>query len=524
MHTHSFGDHQPLCPFQQVAAFRISIVSAIASLMSDDGARKSAKSKKRMGVKAASKKSRAAKNSRAAMNAVMTKAALRNKSKRQIALDAKRGPVGRSSAGSAGLCGHPGCGLKMTGRALHCVNNRGCQSNDSAAWKRRVVAFTKAKGRGGGGTGGAPPVRQQLRGKGGGAGGKQGGNGGKAAVGVHSIKKKRQATKKPTIGKQAVRKKTKKKAKKKAKTAKGKGNGGGWNGPKGVEGRRSGSTDVWVQYDSLSQAALKCELSKGKVSECAAGKKLSASGWVFRYADPTMRPTSDEIKRFTAEAKKEATRKSNLPETKKERKRKRDGRSKDEKEAKKKEAKLKRDAKSEDEKEAGRLKTRQREDEKKARALLQQQCSPHTKPAHTVFMDEASKVVEVIAKKPKLRELLLSSSQVVIMDTSVKPQVWSKDKSKPEWYMSEGAKSGGQGANLCRAAFLKCDVNRIGGVDDGTGTCNNNNNNETFATLSIPLQLAAPPLSPRPPLPDRLPNHHFTFPPSTPFLDFTFNR
>jgi hypothetical protein len=383
----------------------------------------------RTGVKAASKKTPAAKKSRAAMNAGMTKATQRNKSKRQIALDAKRGPVG---------------------------------------------------------------------GKGGGAGGKQGGNGGKAAAGVHSIKKKQQATKKPNTEKQAGKRKAKKKAKKKAKTAKGKGTGG-TGGATRVEGRRLGSMGDWAQYESMSEAALDCKIGRSGVSECVRGTMESTSGWVFRFVDPTLRPS----KRLIAERLAENKRKRDDPE-------------------KKKEAKRKRDNRSEDEKEAGRLKTRQRDDKKKARALLLLRCKPHTVPAHTMFMGEASKVVEVIAKKPKLLELLVSSRKVVIMDTSVKRQMWSKDKLKPAWYMSKGARAGGQGANLCRAAFFKCDVNRIGGVDDGTGTCNNNN--EIFATLSIPLQLAAPPLSIRPPLPDPLPNHHFTFPPSTPFLDFTFNR
>jgi hypothetical protein len=99
-------------------------------------------------------------------------------------------------------------------------------------------------------------------------------------------------TKAKAKGKGKAKAKAKAKPKKKAApTAKGKANGSR-NGypPKGVEGRRSGSTDVWVLYDSQVKAAKACKIDPSAVSRCVHGKCDSASGWMFRFADPKLRP------------------------------------------------------------------------------------------------------------------------------------------------------------------------------------------------------------------------------------------
>jgi hypothetical protein len=55
---------------------------------------------------------------------------------------------------------------------------------------------------------------------------------------------------------------------------------------KPVEGRRAGSTneDDWVHYASQTEAARKCGINVGSVSQCVRGKVSEFGGFHFRYA------------------------------------------------------------------------------------------------------------------------------------------------------------------------------------------------------------------------------------------------
>ena len=55
---------------------------------------------------------------------------------------------------------------------------------------------------------------------------------------------------------------------------------------KPVEGRRSESTndDDWEHYASQTEAARKCGINVGSVSQCVSGKQSEAGGFKFRYA------------------------------------------------------------------------------------------------------------------------------------------------------------------------------------------------------------------------------------------------
>ena len=54
---------------------------------------------------------------------------------------------------------------------------------------------------------------------------------------------------------------------------------------KPVEGRRTGSTneDDWAHYASQTEAARKCGINVGSVSQCVSGKQSEAGGFQFRY-------------------------------------------------------------------------------------------------------------------------------------------------------------------------------------------------------------------------------------------------
>ena len=54
---------------------------------------------------------------------------------------------------------------------------------------------------------------------------------------------------------------------------------------KPVEGRRTGSTneDDWAHYASQTEAARKCGINVGSVSQCVSGKQSEAGGFHFRY-------------------------------------------------------------------------------------------------------------------------------------------------------------------------------------------------------------------------------------------------
>jgi len=302
-------------------------------------------------------------------------------------------------------------------------------------------------------------------------------------------KKKTTKAAKGRTGSRAQGKAAKKTKKKKTKAAKA---------AKGVEARREGSGDdvAWDQYKTFAEASRKLDgINPASIRKCSQGKQTSARGWMFRYADASKRPSEDEAKRaaaaykVAAAAAKEAGKKAG--KWKKTAKKKRDApaalalakRKRDttyvivdgvfvpsKAVGAKKKSKHAYDAETEAQHEARRLRVRIAKDARLVRVLLLQRFKPHAVPAHTALMDQAEDVVKIISRKPFLLQAVVGVGNVIIMDTSVKGQVWSRDCSRPDRYMSESAKSGGQGPNLCRGAFYKFKADRSG-VDDNTGTC-----------------------------------------------------